>query len=208
MSILEDFFIILFYFFNPCLYFFWFFLCAGKHTIFGRIKSGMDVVRRMGNLQTDKLDRWVDFSHTQYFAPTAHFPHLTPPDHPTSPAHSLRIWCQLPLIFCLVREKNDLLIIRSDVSMLRNVLIYVCAHVYAHSFEMRDSQIDINTNSSIFLRIGSFNSTQNKLRVNEIVCVSWKVHEALLWVQKHIVKIRRKNKHFKKQICSSKNLPR
>ena len=30
---------------------------AGKHTIFGRVTRGMDTVRRMGNLQTDRNDR-------------------------------------------------------------------------------------------------------------------------------------------------------
>eukprot|EP00271_Cylindrocystis_brebissonii_P014475 TRINITY_DN35826_c0_g1_i1.p1 TRINITY_DN35826_c0_g1~~TRINITY_DN35826_c0_g1_i1.p1 ORF type:complete len:161 (+),score=23.72 TRINITY_DN35826_c0_g1_i1:200-682(+) len=29
----------------------------GKHTIFGRVSRGMEVVKRMGNVQTDKLDR-------------------------------------------------------------------------------------------------------------------------------------------------------
>jgi peptidyl-prolyl cis-trans isomerase-like 1 len=29
----------------------------GKHTIFGRISSGMSVVQRMGNVQTDKGDQ-------------------------------------------------------------------------------------------------------------------------------------------------------
>eukprot|EP00887_Chlorella_sp_A99_P002291 scaffold10.g2291.t1 len=29
----------------------------GKHTIFGRVCSGMDVIQRMNNVQTDKTDR-------------------------------------------------------------------------------------------------------------------------------------------------------
>lgn len=29
----------------------------GKHTIFGRVSHGMEVVKRLGNIQTDKLDR-------------------------------------------------------------------------------------------------------------------------------------------------------
>ncbi|PNH07017.1 Peptidyl-prolyl cis-trans isomerase-like 1 [Tetrabaena socialis] len=29
----------------------------GKHTIFGRVTSGMAVVKRLGNVQTDNLDR-------------------------------------------------------------------------------------------------------------------------------------------------------
>ena len=29
----------------------------GKHTIFGRISNGMDVVRRMATVETDKTDR-------------------------------------------------------------------------------------------------------------------------------------------------------
>ncbi|GLC44096.1 hypothetical protein PLESTB_000929700 [Pleodorina starrii] len=29
----------------------------GKHTIFGRVTSGMQVVKRMGNVQTDNIDR-------------------------------------------------------------------------------------------------------------------------------------------------------
>ena len=33
-------------------------LCsAGKHTIFGRISAGMEVVKRLGSIQTDKTDR-------------------------------------------------------------------------------------------------------------------------------------------------------
>jgi len=32
----------------------------GKHTIFGRVSSGMSVVKRMGNVQTDKNDRPID----------------------------------------------------------------------------------------------------------------------------------------------------
>ncbi|TGZ85543.1 hypothetical protein EX30DRAFT_300859 [Ascodesmis nigricans] len=32
----------------------------GKHTIFGRVKDGMQVVKRMGNVKTDKEDRPVD----------------------------------------------------------------------------------------------------------------------------------------------------
>ena len=29
----------------------------GKHTIFGRVCSGMGVIKRLGNVQTDALDR-------------------------------------------------------------------------------------------------------------------------------------------------------
>lgn len=29
----------------------------GKHTVFGRVYSGMDVIKRMGNVQTDANDR-------------------------------------------------------------------------------------------------------------------------------------------------------
>ncbi|KAH7279432.1 hypothetical protein KP509_37G019600 [Ceratopteris richardii] len=29
----------------------------GKHTIFGRVSGGMEVVKRLGNVQTDKSDR-------------------------------------------------------------------------------------------------------------------------------------------------------
>jgi cyclophilin family peptidyl-prolyl cis-trans isomerase len=32
---------------------------AGKHTIFGRICRGMEVLKRLGNVQTDKQDRLV-----------------------------------------------------------------------------------------------------------------------------------------------------
>ena len=31
----------------------------GKHTVFGRVASGMEVVKRMGNVQTDRQDRPV-----------------------------------------------------------------------------------------------------------------------------------------------------
>ncbi|KAG2445734.1 hypothetical protein HXX76_000340 [Chlamydomonas incerta] len=31
----------------------------GKHTIFGRVTSGMSVIKRLGNVQTDNLDRPV-----------------------------------------------------------------------------------------------------------------------------------------------------
>lgn len=31
----------------------------GKHTIFGRVTSGMQVVKRLGNVQTDNMDRPV-----------------------------------------------------------------------------------------------------------------------------------------------------
>eukprot|EP00250_Pteridium_aquilinum_P017765 c23775_g1_i1 orf=102-596(+) len=31
----------------------------GKHTIFGRVSSGMEVVKRLGNVQTDRSDRPV-----------------------------------------------------------------------------------------------------------------------------------------------------
>ena len=31
----------------------------GKHTIFGRICSGMEIVKRLGNVQTDANDRPV-----------------------------------------------------------------------------------------------------------------------------------------------------
>ena len=34
-------------------------LPAGKHTIFGRVASGMEVVKRLGNVQTDANDRPV-----------------------------------------------------------------------------------------------------------------------------------------------------
>ena len=34
-------------------------LSAGKHTIFGRVASGMEVVKRLGNVQTDANDRPV-----------------------------------------------------------------------------------------------------------------------------------------------------
>ena len=29
----------------------------GKHTVFGRVSSGMDVIQRLGNVQTDRTDR-------------------------------------------------------------------------------------------------------------------------------------------------------
>jgi peptidyl-prolyl cis-trans isomerase-like 1 len=29
----------------------------GKHTVFGRVSSGMDVIKRLGNVQTDATDR-------------------------------------------------------------------------------------------------------------------------------------------------------
>lgn len=32
-------------------------LCPLQHTIFGRVSSGMDVVKRMGNVATDATDR-------------------------------------------------------------------------------------------------------------------------------------------------------
>lgn len=32
----------------------------GKHTIFGRVLSGMQVVKRMGMVETDKNDRPID----------------------------------------------------------------------------------------------------------------------------------------------------
>lgn len=32
----------------------------GKHTIFGRVKEGMGVVKRMGSVRTDKEDRPVE----------------------------------------------------------------------------------------------------------------------------------------------------
>jgi peptidyl-prolyl cis-trans isomerase-like 1 len=32
----------------------------GKHTIFGRVSSGMDIVERMGSVETDKNDRPLD----------------------------------------------------------------------------------------------------------------------------------------------------
>lgn len=32
----------------------------GKHTIFGRVSSGMSVVKRLGNVRTDKDDRPVE----------------------------------------------------------------------------------------------------------------------------------------------------
>ncbi len=32
----------------------------GKHTIFGRVSSGMAVVKRLGNVKTDKEDRPVE----------------------------------------------------------------------------------------------------------------------------------------------------
>ena len=32
----------------------------GKHTIFGRVSSGMEVVRRLGNVQTDARDKPVN----------------------------------------------------------------------------------------------------------------------------------------------------
>jgi len=31
--------------------------CAGKHTIFGRVSEGMEVLKRLGNIATDKTDR-------------------------------------------------------------------------------------------------------------------------------------------------------
>jgi peptidyl-prolyl cis-trans isomerase-like 1 len=31
---------------------------TGKHTIFGRVFAGMEVIKRLGNVQTDKSDRW------------------------------------------------------------------------------------------------------------------------------------------------------
>eukprot|EP00897_Mesotaenium_endlicherianum_P006485 jgi/Mesen1/5865/ME000298S05137 len=32
---------------------------AGKHTVFGRVSRGMEVVKRLGNVQTDRSDRPV-----------------------------------------------------------------------------------------------------------------------------------------------------
>ena len=32
---------------------------AGKHTVFGRINKGMEIVKRLGQVPTDNNDRWV-----------------------------------------------------------------------------------------------------------------------------------------------------
>ncbi|RWV97852.1 hypothetical protein GW17_00039335 [Ensete ventricosum] len=34
-------------------------MTSGKHTIFGRVSSGMEVIKRLGSVQTDNNDRWV-----------------------------------------------------------------------------------------------------------------------------------------------------
>lgn len=33
--------------------------CPGKHTIFGRVCRGMEIIKRLGSVQTDNNDRYV-----------------------------------------------------------------------------------------------------------------------------------------------------
>lgn len=46
-----------------------FLVCAGKHAIFGRVSGGMEVLKRLGNVATDKTDRRVP-SHEHCTSPT------------------------------------------------------------------------------------------------------------------------------------------
>nr|QMV80844.1 peptidylprolyl cis-trans isomerase 37 [Clitoria ternatea] len=36
----------------------------GKHTIFGRVCSGMEIIKRLGSVQTDNSDRYVNYLST------------------------------------------------------------------------------------------------------------------------------------------------
>lgn len=40
---------------------FLFLLPPGKHTIFGRVCSGMEIIKRLGSVQTDNNDRYVKY---------------------------------------------------------------------------------------------------------------------------------------------------
>jgi peptidyl-prolyl cis-trans isomerase-like 1 len=42
------------------------FLCTGKHTIFGRVSEGMQVIQRMGSVPTNANDKYVQFSPTYF----------------------------------------------------------------------------------------------------------------------------------------------
>jgi cyclophilin family peptidyl-prolyl cis-trans isomerase len=33
----------------------------GKHTIFGRVSRGMEIIKRLGSVQTDNNDRYVGY---------------------------------------------------------------------------------------------------------------------------------------------------
>lgn len=39
-------------------------LCPGKHSIFGRVCRGMEIIKRLGSVQTDNNDRYP--SHLLY----------------------------------------------------------------------------------------------------------------------------------------------
>lgn len=104
-----------------CLIWYWYFLdkvgtgidylmiiqTTGKHTIFGRVCRGMEIVKRLGSVQTDKNDRYVNFFAICVNFTKCHFSLWNLKISHSSGASSMEYYHQMPIVILIFLKKDQ-----------------------------------------------------------------------------------------------------